>query len=120
MERLVILSYDASKDFKEAYEKTNQKQFKEEFIWGVIEDSKLGHLYEKPVESTLLIKTDLYPDRYVEIGNLLHAQFPGLYFVIALICQIAEQDKYTENANPTSLAELNKYLKDRARVNIFA
>lgn len=114
MKRLVILSYDASKEFKEEYKKTNGVEFEEHMIWEAIESSGLGHLVGKPVESTLLIETDDYLYRYNEIINLLAGQFPGLYMVSALIHQaVCINFVDTRASSPESEKGLKDFLAKR-------
>lgn len=116
MKRLVFLSYDASEEFKAEYEKQKQKQFDYKELWVAIENlggkSKVVHIKNKPVESTIIIETDEYPDHYSAIASLIRREFPGLNFVIGLVCQISGIDMITSEPSIKSEKDMKIFLED--------
>ena len=116
MKRLVFLSYDASDEFKAEYEKQEQKQFDYKDLWEAIENfggkSKVVHIKNKPVESTIIIETDEYPDYYSAIASLIRRVFPGLNFVIGLVCQISEMDMIDYEPSIESEKDMQTFLED--------
>ncbi len=116
MKRLVFLSYDASDEFKAEYEKQQQKQFDYKDLWETIENmgrrTKTFRIKNKPVESTIIIETDEYPDYFREIAGLIRREFHGLNFVIGLVCQIYGEDKIDYEPNIESENEMKNFLED--------
>lgn len=116
MKRLVFLSYDASEEFKAEYEKQKQKQFDYKDLWEAIENmgkkAKAFHIKNKPVESTIIIETDEYPDHYSAIASLIRREFPGLNFVIGLVCQISGIDMITSEPSIKSEKDMKIFLED--------
>jgi len=112
MKRLVMLSYDATKEFKEAYEKKNDgKQFEPKDLWKVLYGMDGVEIKRKPVESTLLLETNV-AEKYREIAATIRVQFEKLPFAIGAIAKIGFDDLYAELANPTSQKEIEDFLEE--------
>lgn len=116
MKRLVFLSYDASEEFKAEYEKQNQQRFNYTDLWEAIENmgrkTKAFRIKNKPVESTIIIETDEYPERFREIADLIRREFPGLNFVIGLVCQIYGTDMIDSEPSMASEKDMKTFLED--------
>ena len=116
MKRLVFLSYDASEEFKAEYEKQENKQFNYCDIWEAIENTgrktKAFHIKNKPVESTIIIETEDYPHHFEAIASLIRREFPGLNFVIGLVCQITGVDMIYSEPSMSSEKDMKDFLED--------
>ena len=113
MKRLVMLSYDATKEFKEAYEKKNNKQFEPKDLWKALYAMKGDgvEIKRKPVESTLLLETKT-ADQYRMIAATIRAQFEKLPFAIETIARIGLENLYEEYPNPVSQKEIKDFLDE--------
>lgn len=113
MKRLVMLSYDATKEFKEAYYKKNNKQFEPKELWKVLYAMKRDgvEIKSKPVESTLLLET-MDAEQYLMIAATIRAQFEKLPFAIGTIAKSGLEDLYEENPNSTSQKEIVDFLDE--------
>lgn len=98
---LIILSYDASDEFKEKYEKKYHRVFSEQELWKTVNSVHNVEISGKPVESTLLLEAKNIDD-YKKVEDLIVKQFDGLYYIIGTIAKVDNVDQYDVYPNPNS------------------